>query len=86
MPAAEPRRSLDKRARLGHDTYDRLVRPHLRPEHDGLFVALDIDTGDYEIDEKDHQAFTRLGTRNPGAEMWLMMAGRATAYRFAGSR
>ncbi len=86
MPPAEPRRSLDERARLGHETFDRLVRPRLRPEHDGLFVAVDIDTGDYEIEENDHQAVTRLGARNPGAEMWLMMAGRATAYKFAGAR
>ena len=81
MPDIEPPRSLDERDRLATETFDRRVRPLLRPEDDGKFVAIDIDTGDYEIDEDDYTAVMRLRTRNPGAEIWLECAGQPTAYK-----
>jgi hypothetical protein len=58
------------------------VRPLLRPEDDGKFVALDIDTGEYEIDADDYTAVMRLRTRKPGAEIWLERAGQPAAYKF----
>ena len=42
------------------DRFDRQVRPALRPEDNDKFVAIDIDTGDYELDEDDYAAVTRL--------------------------
>ena len=86
MSIAPPRRSLDERARLGAEAFARHVEPHLRPEHRGLFVAVDIDTGEYEIDKSDLAAITRLEARIPGAEIWLMRAGHSAAYKFAGVR
>jgi hypothetical protein len=81
MPAPEPPRSLDELARLGAEVYDRQVRPSLRPEDDGKFVAIDVGTGDFEIDEDDYAAVTRLRARIPMAEIWLFRAGYPTAYR-----
>jgi len=86
MPATRPRRSIEERARLGETAFDRHVKPLLRPDHDGLFVAVDIDTGEYEIDKSDLAAISRLEDRVPGAEIWLMRAGHPTAYKFAGAR
>ncbi len=71
----------DEVARLGSETYDRLVRPKLDPADDGKFVALDIFTGDYEIDADDYTAIERLHARKPGAEVWLERAGQPTAYK-----
>ena len=82
MPNSEPRRSLEESARLESVAFDRWVRPLLRPEDDGKFVAFDIDTGDYEIDADDYTAVTRLRNRKPGAEIWLEKAGQPTAYKF----
>lgn len=75
MPNAEPRRSLEEIDRLGTEVFDRRIRPTLRPEDDGKFIAIDVDTSDYEIDEDDYTAITRLEARNPTAEVWLMRAG-----------
>ena len=47
MPTTKPRRSLDELAALGGDIFDRQVRPALRPEDDGKFVAIDVETGSY---------------------------------------
>ena len=72
MPATESRRSLDELARLGSEVYDRQVRPALRSEDNGKFVAIDVETGEYEMDEDDYAAVARLRSRKPAAEMWLM--------------
>ena len=71
----------DEVARLGKETYGRLVRPKLLADDDGKFVALDILTGDYEIDADDYTAIMRLRSRSPAAEIWLEMAGELTAYK-----
>ena len=81
MPSTEPRRSPEEIARLGAEVFDRHVRPALRPEDDGKFVALDIETGEYEIDADDYAAVTRLRARRPSAEVWLERVGQPTAYQ-----
>jgi hypothetical protein len=81
VPTTKPQRTLDELARLADDMFDRRVRPALRPEDHGKFVAVDVDTGDYEIDYDDYTAVARLLSRNPAADTWLMRAGYATTYR-----
>src|SRR6266852_2015782 len=78
---ATSKRSLDELARLGGDIFDRHVRPALRPEDDGKFVAIDVETGGYVIDEDDYAAVARLRSRQPAADIWLMQAGYPTTYR-----
>ena len=74
-------RSLDELAGLGAEIFDRQVRPALRPEDEGKFVAIDVETGDYEIHEDDYTAVARLRSRKPAADVWLMRAGFPTTYR-----
>jgi hypothetical protein len=81
MAAPQPRLSPEELARLGAEILDRRVRPALRPEDDGKFVAIDVNTGDYEIDEDDYAAVTRLRARRPSAEVWLERIGEPAAYR-----
>src|SRR5437764_998296 len=42
MPTTEPHRTPEELARLGADAFERRVRPTLRPEDDGKFVAIDV--------------------------------------------
>src|SRR6266576_2241774 len=81
MPTTEPHRTPEELARLGSEVFDRQVRPALRPEDEGKFVALDVGTGDYELDEDDYAAVTRLRTRRPSAEVWLGRVGQPAAYQ-----
>jgi hypothetical protein len=80
-PTTPPSR--EEIGRLGRDVFDRQVRPRLRPEDDGKYVAVDVDTGDYETDADDYTANMRLLARRPGARIWLTRAGHAAAYRMA---
>jgi hypothetical protein len=62
-------------ARRAEEIFDRVIRPTLRPQDDGKFVAIDVASGDYEIDEDDYTAVARIHSRNANAEVWLMRAG-----------
>jgi len=75
------KRTAAELAALGGDIFDRQVRPALRPEDDGKFVAIDVETGDHEVDSDDYAAVTRLRSRKPAADIWLMRAGYRAAYR-----
>jgi hypothetical protein len=81
MPATGPSHSPEELARLGADVFDRRVRPSLRPEDDGKFVAVDVVSGEYEIDADDYAAVTRLRARVPAADVWLARAGSPATCR-----
>jgi hypothetical protein len=80
------KRNLADLAELGGDIFERQVRPTLRPEDDGKFVAIDVESGDYELADDDYAAIARLRSRRPGADVWLMRAGYPTAYRIGMTR
>jgi hypothetical protein len=86
MPTTERRRSLDELARLGGEIFERRVRTALRPEDNGKFVAIDVETGEFEADEDDYAAVVRLRSRQPAADIWLMRAGFPAAYRIGAIR
>jgi hypothetical protein len=73
--------ALAEEERLAEQVYDRIIRPNLRPEDDGKYVAVAFEAGDFEIDADDYAATGRLLARRPGARVWLMRAGRQAAYR-----
>ena len=83
---ATTKRTLDELAGLGRDIFDRQVRPALRPEDDGKFIAIDVETGDYEMDADDYAAVARLRSRKPDADVWLMRAGYPTTCRIGAGR
>jgi hypothetical protein len=86
MPNTQRRRTVDELATLAEEMFDRQIKPALRPADHGKFVAIDVETGAYEINDDDCAAVTRLRSRNPAAEFWLMRAGYPTAYRMGVGR
>jgi len=81
-----PQRNSDDTARVGTEMFDRRVRPSLGPADDGKFVAIDVLSGDFELDDDDYAAVTRLRTRHPTAEVWLERAGYPAAYQLRSGR
>jgi len=86
MKATEPRIGREELARRGEETYAQTVRPALRPEDEGKFVAIDVESGAFEVDADDYTAVTRLHARVPGAQVWLVRAGYPAAHRLRGAR
>jgi hypothetical protein len=68
-------------SRRGQEIYDRDVHPALRSEDEDKFVAIDIESGSYEIDRDDFAATERLLIRQPHARIWLARVGQRAAYR-----
>ena len=82
MSSAVARRTPEEIARLGSEAFNRRVRPFLCPADDDKFIAIDIDSGEYELDHDDFTAVTRLRGRRPAsAELWLGRVGRPAAYQ-----
>ena len=84
MPVLEPRYDREEFARRGQDTFERTIRAQLTSKDNGKFVAIDIETGAYEVDRDDFAATQRLLGKNPNAQIWLVRAGQPVAYRFGG--
>jgi len=81
MPTQDEHPSPERLARLGAEVFDRRVRPPLRPEDDGEFVAVAVRADGYEVDDDDFAAVARLRARLPKAEVWLARADHPTAYQ-----
>jgi hypothetical protein len=84
--ATQPRYSREEFARRGDELYDRDVLPRLKVKDKGKFVVIDIETGDYEVDDDELTASDRLLARNPGAQLWLRRIGFDYARRFGSHR
>ena len=77
-----PRYSKEEFARRGNEIYERDVRPHLRSQDDGKFVAIDIETGTYEVDADEIVASRRLLIHHPEAQIWFRQVGASYTHRF----
>ena len=75
---------LAEEERLAEEVYDRIVRPVLRLEDDGKYLAIAFEADDFEIDSDDFAATERLLARRPGARVWLMRTDKTAAYRVRG--
>jgi hypothetical protein len=84
MGVLEPRYSKEEFARRGQAIYERDILPHVKASDEGKFVAIDIETGAYEMDRDDYAATERLLGRHPKAQIWLLRVGHRTAYRIGG--
>lgn len=81
MEALKPRYSPDEFAQRGQMFYEQKVQPYVAEADGGKFVAIDIETGAFEIDTDDYMATERLSQRQPNAQIWLCRVGQRTAYR-----
>jgi hypothetical protein len=75
-------REREETARRGDDIYERAIRPSLRPEDEGKFALIDVESGDYEIDRDELAASDRLLARRPEARVWMRQVGSRFARRF----
>jgi hypothetical protein len=84
MAATGPRYSKEEFARRGDAIYERDIRPAVEPGDEGKFVAIDIETGAYEVDTDEQAASDRLLARVPAAQVWLRRVNSRYARRFGG--
>ena len=71
-------------ARQSQEYFDRVILPKLPAEDMGKYVAVDMDSGEYEVDEDDYAVSKRLRARLPEARVWFFRAGWPTTYSMGG--
>jgi hypothetical protein len=78
------RYSKDEFERRGDAVYEKKVLPNLKPQDEGKFAAVDIDTGEFEIASEELTASRRLRARLPEAQIWMVRVGSRYVHRFGG--
>lgn len=75
MSQVETKHARSDNARRGIEIYKQVVEPKLTVDDKGKYVAIDLDSGEFEVDKNDLVAIKRLRTRMPAAVMYLAREG-----------
>lgn len=85
MEVRQRRHSKEELAQRGQALYESGIRQQIEAGNEGKIVAIDIETGAFEVDETVIAATDRLFTSNPDAQPWGIRIGHRAVYHF-GSR
>jgi hypothetical protein len=68
----------------GKQIYEQKLRSLLEPEHVGKYLVIDVDSGDYEMDEEHLAALDRVRARHPDGSFFSMRVGYEALARIGG--
>jgi hypothetical protein len=86
MDTNKPRYPKEEFARRGNAIYENDVKPRLKAGDKGKFVAIDIETGMYDISRSEMAAGNRLHKRVAGAQIWMVRVGYRAVREFKSPR
>ena len=84
MLLSQPRYSADETVQRTEDLYERQIRSQVEGQYQGQYIAIDIDTGDYEIGTDYHLAAHTLLSRRPGGSVGVLRIGFPAVGRIGG--
>ena len=84
MATTGRRYSKEKLADLGEAIFAKDILPKLHDHRKDDFVAIEVETGEFEIDAKEQVACDRLRDRVPDAQVWLRRVGSRHVRHFGG--
>ena len=73
--AMPTRRTAEETGRLGDEIYERDIRSQVEDTHYGKMVAINVDSGDWAIDDTGLAASERLLAKEPRADIWCLRVG-----------
>lgn len=85
MAVYQPRYSKEEFAQRGDLIYQTQIRPQVEVGNHGKIVAINIETGIFEVADTPMAAVDRLYEREPDAQPWVIRIGHRAVFRF-GSR
>jgi hypothetical protein len=85
MTVRQPRYSKEEFAQRGDYIYETQIKPQVGADNNGKIVAIDIETGAFEVADTPMVAVDRLYERLPDAQPWVIRIGHRAVFRF-GSR
>jgi hypothetical protein len=81
MAVRQPRYSKEEFAHRGDALYESAVRQQVEDGNYGRIVAIDIETGAFELAEAPRIAVDRLYDRYPEAQPWVIRIGHRSVFR-----
>jgi hypothetical protein len=78
----QPRYSKEEFARRGDEIYESQVRQQVEDGNHGKIVAIDIETGAFELADDTMAATRQLYDRLPDAQPWVVRIGYRAVHRF----
>jgi hypothetical protein len=85
MAVHQRRYPKEELAQRGQELYELGIQQQVEAKNEGKIVAIDIESGDFEVDETVIDATNRLFDRHPDAQPWTIRIGHRAVYHF-GSR
>jgi histidinol dehydrogenase len=82
MTVRQPRYSKEEFARRGDEIYESQVRAQVEEGNHGKIVAIDIETGAFEVADDIVNASEHLLARVPDAQTWFIRIGHQAVYHF----
>ncbi|WP_404786367.1 hypothetical protein [Altericista sp. CCNU0014] len=82
MAVRQRRYSKEELAQRGQALYDSSIRQRVETGNEGKIVAIDIETGAFEVDENLVSATNRLFERYPDAQPWVIRIGHRAVDHF----
>jgi hypothetical protein len=82
MAVRQPRYSKEEFAQRGDALYESEVRQQVEEGNHGRIVAIDIETGAFELADDTMLAARQLYARVPDAQPWLVRIGYRAVHRF----
>jgi hypothetical protein len=84
MAVRQPRYSKEEFAQRGDALYESEIRSQVEEGNHGKIVAIDLETGGFEVDTSEIAACDRLEARCPDAQIWIVRIGSRHVRRFGG--
>jgi hypothetical protein len=75
---------ISRTAERGAKLYEAKLRGMLEPAHNGKYVVIDVDTGEFELDENHLAASDRAAAKWPGAPLYATRVGSRSLGRIGG--
>ena len=82
MKVRQPRYGKEEFARRGDEVYESQVRPQVEEGNHGKIVAIDIETGAFEVADDLLAASKHLLVRLPDAQTWFVRIGHPSVDHF----
>jgi hypothetical protein len=82
MTVRQPRYSKEEFAQRGDEIYESQVRSQVEAGNHGKIVAIDIETGAFEVADDTMTATRQLYERLPDAQPWVVRIGYRAVHRF----
>jgi hypothetical protein len=84
MAVRHPLYSKEEFAQRGDALYEAQIRSQVEEGNHGKIVAIDLETGAFEVDASEITACDRLEAIHPNAQIWIVRIGFRHVRRFGG--